>query len=97
MFASYIRLFYFQCTNSFSSTEAQAEYLTTKALEMTFALQRIAQFYFAEAELGSPYISILLEIDNQFIDGCEDLIKILRALKNQLQYNICFCNTLDCC
>ena len=84
-------------SNTFSSEGEYAEQLVSKALEMTFALQRIAQFYFNEAEVGSPFISVLLEIDCQFSAGCDDIIRILRALKNKLCYNICFCNTIDTC
>ena len=64
---------------------------------MTLALQRIAQYYFNEAEVASPYISVLMEIDYQFNAGCDDLIKLFRAVKNDLQYEICICNTINSC
>ena len=64
---------------------------------MTLALQRIAQYYFNEAEVGSPYISTLMEIDYQFNAGCDDLIKLLRAMKNSLRYDICICQTINSC
>ena len=84
-------------SNTFSSDEEYAEALVVKALEMALALRHIAQYYFNEAEVGSPYISILIEIDYQFISACEDLIKIFRALKHKLRYNYCFCNTINTC
>ena len=86
----------FQISNTHNSDEEHAEQLVIKALEMTFALKQIAQYYFNEAEVGSPYISTLIEIDYQFNSGCEDMVRILRALKNKLRYNFCFCNTLYC-
>ena len=70
--------------------------MVIKAIQMTLALKQIAQYYFNEAEVGSPYISTLMEIDYQFISGCEDMVRILQALKNKLRYNFCFCNTFYC-
>ena len=71
--------------------------LIEKALEMTYSLKRIGQYYFNEAEYRSPYISSLIEIDYEFNDGCDHMIKILNALKNQLQFNHCMCNKFDTC
>ena len=87
----------FQISNTFSTDEEYAEYLVTNALQMTLALQRIAQYYFNEAEVASPYISVLMEIDYHFNAGCDDLIKLFRAVKNNLQYEICICNTINSC
>ena len=64
---------------------------------MALALQRIAQYYFNEAEVGSPYIASLIEIDYQFSAGCDEMIKLLRAVKNYLQYDICICDTINSC
>ena len=71
--------------------------MVQKALEMTYALQRIAQYYFNEAEVSSPYIAVLIEFDFQFNTGCDQMIQILKALKNKLYFDYCFCNTLETC
>ena len=64
---------------------------------MTNALRLIAQYYFNEAKVGSPHISILIEIDYKYNQGCEELMLALRALKNKLRYNHCLCNTYNSC
>ena len=71
--------------------------LIERALDMTYSLKQIGQYYFNEAEFQSPYISILIEIDYQFHDGCDHMIKILDALKNKLQINHCICNKFNTC
>ena len=88
---------YFQISNTYATDEEYAEYLVKNTLQMSLALQRIAQYYFNEAEVGSPYISTLMEIDYQFNAGCDDLIKLLRAVKNSLKYDICICETINSC
>ena len=64
-------------------------------LEMTHCLKRIAQFYFNEAQMNSRNISMLIEIDFQFITGCDSIIEILNAVKNKLLNNSCFCLVND--
>ena len=71
--------------------------LIERALDMTYSLKQIGQYYFNEAEFGSPHISVLMEIDFQFIDGCEHMVRILEALKNKLQINHCICNKFNSC
>ena len=66
-------------------------------VQMTNNLRHIAQYYFNEAEVGSPYIAILIEIDYKFIEGCEETIRLLRALKNKLRHNNCLCNIYNSC
>ena len=87
----------FKISNTFATDEEYADHLVLSALQMSLALQRIAQYYFNEAEVASPYISTLMEIDYLFSNGCDDLIKLLRAVKNDLRYNICICNTINSC
>ena len=90
-------IIYFQIINTNTNQYENTILLIDGMTRMTNDLRYIAQYYFNEAEVGSPYISILIEIDYKFNEGCEEIIRLLRALKNQLRYNNCLCNTYNSC
>ena len=79
------------------STGDSAEDYINRAMQMTLDLQKIAKHYFHKVQLGSPNATRFMEIEQQFQTGCEQMKTLLRALKNKLLYNRCFCNTLRSC
>ena len=94
---SYQHFYIPKVSNTFASDDEYAEHLVVDSLQKSLALQRISQYYFNEAEVASPYIAQLMEIDYMFNTGCDDLIKLLRAVKNNLRYDICVCATINSC
>ena len=68
-----------------------------RILEMANTLRHIGQHYFGEAKVDAKYITPIIRIENEFNEGCEEFIRLLQALKNHLQYNLCLCNTHNSC
>ena len=78
--------------NSFKSS---SDFLQ-EALRMTKALHKIGHHNFQETRFG-PNQYGLLNIQNQFADGCDQLIKLLKATNTFLHFNHCLCNTFKSC
>ena len=64
---------------------------------MTNTLRQIAKYYFGEAKVDASYMTPIIRIENKFNEGCEEFLRLLQALKNNLQYNHCLCNTHNSC
>ena len=78
--------------NSFKSSSNFLQ----EALRMTEALIKIGHHYFQETQFG-PNQYGLLNIQNQFADGCDQLIKLIKATNTFLHFNYCLCNTFKSC
>ena len=82
--------------NSIIFNSAHSNDCLQKSLEMTESLQKIAHHYFQETRFG-PNQYRLLDFQNQFHHGCDQLIKLLKATKIHLHFNYCLCNTFNTC
>jgi len=90
--ATFLILFnLFKVFNREMSSRSNAICMLSNSLVMVHSLKRIAHYYFTEAQNGSPNIAVLLEIDFQFHAGCDLLSDILRAAKNKIINNSCYC------
>ena len=63
---------------------------------MAISLQTIGNHYFEETHFG-PQQHRLLSIQNQFNNGCDHIIRLLKATQTFLRYNFCLCNTFNSC
>ena len=87
--------YYFQVYNRQLSDRTNLIRLLSNSIVMVHSLKRISHFYFNEAQIGSPNIAVLLEVDFQFHAGCDLLSDLLRAVKAKIIHNTCFCLTND--
>ena len=78
--------------NSFQSSNSFLQ----EALRMAEALHKIGHHNFQETQFG-PNQYGLLNIQNQFSDGCDQLIKLLKTTNTFLLFNHCLCNTFKSC
>ena len=86
-------MIYFQIINDSNESE-RTILLIDRMLQMTNALQRITQYYFSQTQMVP---SNMLSLSNKFNEGCEEIIRLLQAIKNKLRYNYCICNTHNSC